>query len=234
MQTMRTTNTAEGYSYKSFDEYQCIFVHIPKTAGVSVCQSLFGNLAGSHVSMPTYQLVFSKSEFERYFKFTFVRNPWDRVLSAYNFLKKGGMNEQDRRWAKSNLIPYQSFEEFIKVGLSKPNVQKFKHFRPQYNFLSIPNGQELPVDFLGFFENIQDDFQYVASTLEIGNNLVLKRMNASSPGQKLDFRDFYTDSTRSIVAEVYKNDIDAFGYNFDNSSLPSQLKGRLQQMTPCR
>ena len=48
-QEMRFSETSEGYSLKSFDEYKCIFVHIPKCAGISLTRSLFGNLAGGQI-----------------------------------------------------------------------------------------------------------------------------------------------------------------------------------------
>jgi hypothetical protein len=67
-------------------------VHVPKTAGVAISLALFGNLAGEHASIRDYQTIYPKSVFERYVRFTFVRNPWDRLLSAFSFLKSGGMN----------------------------------------------------------------------------------------------------------------------------------------------
>lgn len=226
-QYMRTIETNNAYSYKPFDQNQCIFVHIPKTAGVSICHSLFGNLAGSHTTLFHYQIVFPKKEFDRYFKFTFVRNPWDRVFSAYNFLKKGGLSEQDRKWTeKVKFSSYKSFDDFVKRGLPKPSIHTWIHFLPQSNFLSIPRSRKLPVDFLGFFENIENDFRYITDKLGMGEDFPLKRKNASNLKQKLDYKDAYTDTTRNIVSQLYKTDVDLLGYNFDNSSLPSQLNRR--------
>ena len=99
LQQKRERLQDDGYTYKPYDDYRCIFVHIPKAAGMSICRSLFGNLAGGHATLSDYQIIFPRLEFESYFKFTFVRNPWDRVFSAYNFLKKGGATEFDRQWA---------------------------------------------------------------------------------------------------------------------------------------
>ena len=82
LQQKRRTVFDDGYSYEPYDRYRCIFVHIPKAAGMSVCRSLFGNLAGGHATLADYQIIFARAEFERYFKFTFVRNPWDRFVSG--------------------------------------------------------------------------------------------------------------------------------------------------------
>ena len=227
MQNKRSIVTGKGYSYKSFDQYQCIFVHIPKAAGVSVCRTLFGNLGGGHSTIEHYQIVFSKNEFDRYFKFTFVRNPWSRIFSAYNFLKKGGMNEVDRRWAATNIASYKNFDDFIKGWLSIPGIEKYKHFRPQYEFLCIPGSYKLSVDFLGFFENIQNDFECIKNKLALDASLTIKHENkTASDDSQLDYRDFYTNETRDIVAEIYKRDIDLLGYNFENTSLEKQLKNR--------
>ena len=98
---MRKKETDDGYSFKPFDQCGCIFIHIPKCAGVSVSKALFGNLAGGHSRVVDYQLVFNSNEYSNYFKFTFVRNPWDRLVSAFFFLKKGGFNDADKKWVKS-------------------------------------------------------------------------------------------------------------------------------------
>lgn len=224
---MRKFVDNDDYTYKSFDQHKCIFVHIPKVAGVSISRAFFGNLAGSHKSVSQYQLIFSKEEFDSYFKFAFVRNPWDRVFSAYNFLKKGGMNEEDYRWADENIAHYENFDDFLHNGLRKSSVRNWKHFIPQSNFLCLPWSENLHVDFLGLFENIKDDFQFVANRLGFGETRTLKHENASNSGIKLDYRDFYTKRSRKIVYDVYKRDIEILGYKFDNSSLESQLANRL-------
>src|SRR5690625_2614056 len=77
-----------GKRYAPFDQYHSIFVHIPKTAGVSVAHSLFEIKTAYHVRVSKYQIIFSQDEYNQYFKFAFVRNPWDRLVSAYRFLKK--------------------------------------------------------------------------------------------------------------------------------------------------
>ena len=58
-----------------FDELSTIFIHIPKTAGISLNQALFTNMGGSHRSIKNYMQIFSNKEFRQYYKFCFVRNP---------------------------------------------------------------------------------------------------------------------------------------------------------------
>lgn len=140
------------------------------------------------------------------------------------------MNEYDRRWAEVNITPYDSFDDFIKRGLQKPNILKWVHFRPQSDLLYVPGSKELQVNFLGFFENIQEDFQYVIKKIRNDGSTILKKENSSNPGGKLDYRDYYTDVTRKIVSIVFKHDIDNFGYSFNNDSLEEQLTTRSQRV----
>ncbi len=213
------------YSYKSFDHYKCIFIHIPKTAGISLSKTLFGNLGPGHISIKKYQIIYSKEEFLNYFKFTFVRNPWERVFSAYSFLKNGGMNEIDEKWAAINLKAFDNFEEFIKIGLFKRNIRRHLHFKPQYKFLLTPYNKKILVDFIGFFENIENDFKYIKNKLSMDADVYLKHENKSG-NRKHNYKDYYTNEMKDIVAHIYKKDIEIFGYNFDNSSLKQQLDKR--------
>lgn len=84
------------FSLRSFDHYRYLFIHITKTAGTSVAISLFGELP-YHYTAVQYRVIYGRKTFNRYFKFAFVRNPWDRLYSAYSFLKNGGWNNEDRQ-----------------------------------------------------------------------------------------------------------------------------------------
>ena len=76
---------------KHFDRNKCIFIHIPKAAGTSVLAALGkkSEKGRDHVSWQTYKKADSK-KFNNYFKFSFVRNPYDRAFSAYHYILKGG------------------------------------------------------------------------------------------------------------------------------------------------
>lgn len=221
LQDMRTVETSR-YSYKPFDEKKCIFVHIPKCAGVSISRTLFGNLAGGHANITKYQIIFSKHEFETYFKFAFVRNPWDRLVSAFHFFREGGMAKPDKIFAEKHLSAYRDFEDFVRRGLNLENLET-THFMPQYRFVCDIGDIRPKVDFIGFYENLREDFNYVRNRLDISANL--KYQNKTS-NRKIDYRDYYTDETIEIVANVYQKDIEIFGYDFDNSSLADQLTKR--------
>jgi len=159
--------------------------------------------------------VFSKRDFESFFKFAFVRNPWDRLLSAYNFLTSGGMSEGDRLWAERNLSGISGFEEFVKGHLRKRNIFSSIHFIPQYRFLCRPHSTDVRVDFIGKYESLDRDFRTVREKIGLGTAGELPHFNRGKSGAG-DYRQAYTRETRDIVAGVYRQDIELFGYAFDS------------------
>lgn len=214
----------EAYSFKQFDSTQSIFVHIPKAAGISICNSLYGNFAGGHTSLSRYALAFSKGDFDTYFKFTIVRNPWDRLFSAYNFLKKGGINKWDQEWANNNLMEFRSFEQFVTEWVSRKNVRTHIHFAPQTDLISISMQRAIRLDFIGFFENLQSDFDYIKN--RVNKLAVLSHENQQNSKGGKAYMQHYTNEMIDIVHSAYKNDVDILGYSFDNSSLPTQIENR--------
>jgi hypothetical protein len=211
-QRMRRISPAEGNSLRPFDALGCIFIHVPKCAGISVGKALFGVVPGSHISVLTYQLIYPREEYERYFKCAFIRNPWDRLLSAFRFLTSGGMTEKDRRWADANLKPFADFDDFVRRWVSLPNVSSWQHFKPQHRFICDPWGR-VQVDFVGRFERLEEDVSTIARRIGVEGRL--PRLNQGPP-RDADYRSYYTTETRDIVADAYRRDIELFGYDFDS------------------
>lgn len=225
MKTLESYRTSDlgKFGYRRLIETQSVFVHIPKAAGLSIATSLYGTEGGLHTKLSTYRYVLSKSEFESFFKFTFVRNPWDRLLSAYRFLKAGGWTDSDRRWYQQNLGTCRDFREFVHHHLARPEVRGWIHFRPQHEFLCLPWRSGPQVDFIGYFENIEQDFQIVRDRLGIPCELLtINKKNQSNQS----YVDFYDDEMIRIVGQHYRIDVRMLGYTFDNSSLPDQLRSR--------
>jgi hypothetical protein len=217
-QAKRHRATDSDYTFKPFDDLGCIFVHIPKCAGVSVARSLFGNLGGGHETISHYRLVFGAREFDRYFKFSIVRNPWDRLVSAYLFLKRGGMNPADRAWAEANLSEYGDFGSFVRGWLTHGNALTYHHFRPQVHYLLDSDGR-MPFDFVGSFETLAEDYRRIAARL--GTDGPLAEQNRGAPR---DHRAFYDEETVAIVGRVYADDAARLGYQFGEPG-PARLRG---------
>lgn len=190
--------------------YKCIFIHIPKNAGISVSYTLFGNTGGSHRKLKDYQRIFGRRTVSKYYKFSFVRNPWDRLVSTYFFLTNGGLTEKDKKWTAQHIAEYSDFTDFVTNWLSVDHVNNSLHFQEQHLFLTNHNN-ELDVDFLGRFENLAQDFQTICEHLQIERTL--KKTNSSK--RKNDYRSYYNETTKAIVAEVYERDIHLFNYSFE-------------------
>ena len=128
--------------------------------------------------------------FSNYFKFGFVRNPYDRLVSAYKYAKKWYLH-----FKPNKSVP--DFKQFIieielqgKYGLQQPWVDG--------------------CDFVGRYEHIQKDFSYVCEKIGIPTTSLYK----SNTTKHKDYVDFYNDELVELVSTKFKHDIDYFGYEF--------------------
>ena len=191
-----------------YDKLKCIFVHIPKTAGTSITNGLFENMGGSHRTIKNYLLYFNNKDFKNYYKFCFVRNPWDRLVSSYIFLKNGGMHDGDAKWAKKYLSNCKNFEDFVINFLQGKAVLDYIHFKPQFEFISFKN--KIHVDKIYKFENIQSAIDDINKILNI--NVLIEHQNKSKKVK--GYKEYYNEETMKIVANLYKKDINLFDYKF--------------------
>lgn len=196
-----------GSLLAAFDQKKAIFVHIPKTAGLSVVESVFG-AHGGHRSAAYYRKFFD-NEFEQYFKFTFVRNPWDRLYSAYRFLEAGGLNKHDKQAFEIHLAKCESFEDFVINWLDEKMIFKIIHFFPQSYFIVDDKGKSL-VDYIGRFENLQKDYRHIVQ--QLGLEVSLPHVNKSN--RKDSYQFIYTKEMEEKVARIYQEDISRFSYTF--------------------
>ncbi|GAB4523100.1 MAG: hypothetical protein Tsb0014_00320 [Pleurocapsa sp.] len=229
-------------------QYQCIFVHIPKVAGQSI-EDVFlkktncerpelllkpnsdpskGPPRLAHLTAEEYVKYnyIDRKLFNSYFKFSFVRNPWARLVSEYKF------RHQNR----------YDFKTFLFKNFPKPQedcykkfTAEYRHIIPQYNFLFDSSGKQL-VNFIGRFEHIQQDFDYICRQLQI-SPLTLPHKNKSSTNlyekighkilsklgfeagknkpKKVNYTEYYDQESIDHVASLYSKDIEVFKYQFD-------------------
>jgi hypothetical protein len=192
-----------------------VFVHVPKCAGISMLDALYGgNDCCGHLRLQDYKLAMTRREYEGAFKFGFVRNPWDRLFSAYRYLKRGGRRPHDKHYAKISTDGFDSFEDFVLGYLTEDIDRRHRvppHFRSQSHFLCIGRDSPPGVDFIGRFETIEQDFLHVRARL--GGTVDLPKRNARS-GDEATHRGHYTEDMKQHVADAYHRDIANFGYEF--------------------
>lgn len=180
-------------------ELQCILIHVPKTGGNSI-KNIF-NIKG-HAHKPVSH--HDTSMLQEYFTFAFTRNPWDRFVSSYFYLKEGGMGRFDQRAKKKYIDRFSSFSEFVKNVDYEDLTTNQIHFRQQSYYL------DNTIDYIGKYEDIQAGIDFVCDSLSI-HRVVLPHKNKSSHA---NYRKYYDNETREIVERIYNDDITLFGYTF--------------------
>ena len=144
----------------------------------------------------------------KFFTFTFVRNPWDRLYSAYKFLQKGGINIHDKNAFDMYLSEYNDFEDFVLNGLNEKILFEITHFIPQFKFLCNKNGTIL-VDYIAKFEDIENEILEINSLIKSKVKLDYHNVNI-----KKSYTEIYSPEMIEVVKRIYKKDIDIFEYCF--------------------
>lgn len=187
-----------------------MFIHIPKTGRMSISTGLFGEFP-YHYPAWKYQIIYGKTVFQKYFKFTIVRNPWDRPFSAYHYLQKGGWNNDDAIWFNSNLAEYADFNDFVLNWLNIERLDSYVHFVPQYKYL-VSRRNELLVDYVGYYETLEHEYNYLSHLLGVQARSLPHTNSSSNPKS---YKEIYTDASANKVARLYARDIELLGYEFD-------------------
>jgi len=190
----------------------CIFIHVPKAAGTSINTALYGRTLG-HYSALEIRETFPRL-YERAFKFSLVRNPWDRILSAYRFAKQGGTDSMGVYMPEQYQRPeFDTFERFLNDWLTQQDLKSIDFiFRPQYIFVCDMNGRMI-LDFLGKTETIESDLLNVSG--KIGKRIYAGKANSTNNTMD-DYRFAYKSSKMiDLVYALYQEDVDKFDYQFE-------------------
>ncbi len=211
-------------------QHDFLFVHIPKTGGQSIAHVVLehlglgwedrGELLMRHNSDPMkgperlahltareyiQHSYLSPEDFERLFKFSVVRNPWDRLVSEYRY----------RGYSQRFTFP-----EFVASGLPPEGWgDAYRHVIPQAEFVLDEHGAVL-VDRIVRFEELASELPPLLCSLGIPIeelpvvNQSLADGRASERHAPPRYEDYYDDTTRSRVQELYRVDIETFGYTF--------------------
>lgn len=185
-----------------------IFVHIQKTAGSSITNALKND---KNTLNTCHQHTFLNDchHNKEYFKFTFVRNPWDRLVSWYNHINFVKRHNNFFAYILDNSKNFSEFLTLTDVIRNDFGMKKSISIN-QLDYISDDKGNIL-TDYIGRFENINEDILNIGKKIGY-ENLTIPHIN-KFPHK--DYRTYYTDKDIEIVQEMYKRDIDYFGYKFD-------------------
>ena len=202
-----------------------IFIHINRTGGTSVEYYFTGETETNFKHF--FPLDWKKSfpeEWESYFKFSTVRNPWDKVVSQWRF--------DTSRWGNKH-PSFNNFTHFVKYTQGFPlRPQLHALTEPEYiNYNDITTRVESNIDYIMRFENLHQDFDVLCKKIGIKNSGLPHKYDSylsteDSPEiapevenggirRQKPYQEFYNDETRDIVARIYDIDIKYFGYTFD-------------------
>ncbi|MGM0441607.1 MAG: sulfotransferase family protein [Elusimicrobiota bacterium] len=152
-------------------------------------------------------------EVEKLFKFAFVRNPYDRILSSYLHHMETTERRRERfkkpvpgLFKKYGEKP--TFYEFCRF-LEEGGLYKDKHLAPQISLLSLPPEE---FDFIGKFENIEEDFSFITTRVKSLEDKSLKR-GGTYTGASDKRRKYYDSKTADIVSRLYKDDFKRLDYS---------------------
>jgi hypothetical protein len=187
-------------------------VHVPKAAGTSVNKALYGRTLG-HYSAEEIQGKFPRL-YDQAFTFSLVRNPWDRVLSAYRFACIGKTKSMGMHKPNQYRIPeFESFERFVCEWLPKQNIEELDFvFRPQTMFVCDCTGQVM-VDFIGRVEAMGETVSVL--TAKLGKKIVINTENSTGNPKKSYRGEYVSAEMVDVVRSIYRQDIDLFGYGFE-------------------
>jgi hypothetical protein len=194
--------------------HRVLFIHIPKNAGTAVDAMLQMERCPDYHAPACAYLAADPAFFNGAYKFCVIRNPWDRLVSAFHYMLSSPL-KTDMRWREAHLAGLTSFPEFAE-RLTHPafRAAAFSNFvfRPQWHFIADWRGRII-IDNLIRFETLDRELAAVAARL--GVELSNRRLNASAHAP---YQSYYDARSKDIVTRLYRRDIKLLGYRFDEDA----------------
>lgn len=188
-----------------------IFLHIPRTGGSLIEQNLREIYSETYsgpdkmgISKQHYtldKLLYNNNINENNkFIFTFVRNPFDKIVSSYLNYTKNNTPDFDKY---IDMVKYV-VENKLYLYKSDINSNDITHYAP----ITVMIGNN-ELDFIGKFENYESDIKKLSelSGLKSLSKIIIKK-------NQVDYRKFYNERNKNIINELYKDDLVKFNYTF--------------------
>ena len=175
-----------------------------------------------HLSAIQMKYILGEKEFNRCFKFSFVRNPWSLIISKYHYTLEGNRptpEEVRQKIAAGQGRPSRSFHEMSFEDWMTKRYNTVKRKGRDCNQLRklTDLGGNVIVDFVGRLERMQEDFDTICKSIGIPP---LKVPHKNKTNHK-HYSMHYDGETREMVADLYRRDIEYFGYTFEEAPEPS-------------
>ena len=186
-----------------------VFLHIPRTGGTIIekklrekySQDYYGeDKIGLSKQHYTLDKLISNKDKNNIFVFTFVRNPFDRILSSY------------LNYTINNTPDFDKYIDMVKNVVENKlylcegaiNTNDISHYTPMTTMIG-----NYKLDFIGKFENYENDIKKLSEISE------MKNLNETKINKRnIDYRKFYNERNKKIISELYKDDLKEFNYTF--------------------
>ncbi len=150
-----------------------------------------------HIKLKRVRELLPENVFNDYFKFAFVRNPWDWQVSLYHYMLQYKVHPQHKLISKM-----KSFDEYIEWRINED-------LELQKDFLYDDEGNLL-VDYVGKFENLQEDFNTICTRIPISQSA----LPVANTSKHTHYKEYYNKHTRDLISKAFKKDIETFNYDF--------------------
>jgi hypothetical protein len=212
------------------DRRKVIFIHIPKCGGISIENTIHKELGGDsfisrnqlinlppkqdnkeytklylHSTLSDYKKYIGNEEIKDFYIFSFVRNPWRRMVSHYEYLIKQMYNKSIN---ENDILTFPSFVQVYKTNILMYSFKSYDYY--------LKDDKIEKINFIGKLENINEDLKKVGDDIKMEIKEVL-HMNQTDPILKEheNWRDYYNPGLKDIVYKTFKYDIEKYNYEFD-------------------
>jgi hypothetical protein len=189
-----------------------LFVHIPRTGGNSIIETGVPISRWGHWNMKKIKQVLPRDECDNKFKFSFVRNPYDRIASAYFYVKNTNPDLPFYSVNKKYLPTINKYKDFNDFCLHLEDVIASKgcliSLHHQYDYL-YDEDDNLLVDMVIKLEEIEKEWEKLCNMC--GWERVPFPHQNKSIRPSLD--NCYSEESKKIVADIYRKDFEAFKYD---------------------
>ena len=204
-----------------------IFFHLYKCGGTSLRDILkpylsdirypnrYEELGNSH-SLPRdikqiYQSINKIDFYNSMFKFTFVRNPFDWLLSTYYYILKNNLHPENENVSKMKLYDFLYYYVNDLKYTNKYKELGHNKITSLYEYIT-DNNDELIVDYIGKYENIDSDMQSISEKIGVKYSYI-PNLNVNTSKDK-DYRKYYDVYSIDFVKKYFEKDLDYFNYTF--------------------